>query len=182
MLILIAPPQTIHETEQIWTGNTDTTLSEVGLTVARSLAWYDSVDVDRAFVAPAEHFQEFAKIILTRLEWETIPELTDRSMGTLTGRVYRATMAEFPRRNWLAWHRSYWTAPPEGQSFFDISDRVLTFFRTKILPIAAHDRVAIIAAPDVLRIIIGHCSKTEEAEVPKIRIEPCIPHVVNGDL
>ena len=182
MLILLAPSQTYHQVDEIWTGNTDTNLSPDGIRDASTLQWYDAVHAERAFVAPATHMQEFAKIVLVTGEYEVLPELTDRSMGTLTGRGYRETMLEFPRRNWLAWQRSYWIAPPEGESFFDINDRVLTAFRTKILPITAIEHVCIIAAPDVLRILIGHLTKLEETEIPKIRIESCVPHTITGDL
>ena len=182
MLILIAPSETCHQLNETWIGNTDTTLTETGVNEARNFAWHDAIVADRAYVAPAAHIQEFAKIVLVKYEYEVLPELSDRSMGTLTGRGYRETMAEFPRRNWLAWHRSYWVAPPEGESFFDISERVLTALRTKIKPVADGEYVAVIAAPDVLRVLIGYLSKTDETDVPKIRIEPCVPHVVNGNL
>lgn len=178
MLILISPPQTEHEVAQIWTGNTDTHLTEDGVKIAKALG---TLDAKYAFIAPSAHAKEFAKIVV-RCECLEVPAFADRSMGKLTGRAYRETMAEFPRRNWLAWNRSYWQSAPEGESFFDISDRVLTAFRTQILPILAFNRVAVIAAPDVLRLIIGHCSKIEEGEVPRIRVESCVPHVVNGDL
>jgi broad specificity phosphatase PhoE len=181
MLVLITYSQTKHQVDEIWTGDLDTELSPDGILDAETCDYFGGVDVTRAYAAPQQHIQEFAKKVLVRREWETLPELRDRRMGTIQGRAYRETMAEFPRRNWLAWQRSFWTAAPEGESFFDISDRVLTAFRTKILPIAHADRVAIIAAPDVLRIIIGYLTKTEEVEVPKIAIEPCIPHVLNGD-
>jgi 2,3-bisphosphoglycerate-dependent phosphoglycerate mutase len=142
----------------------------------------EGIEVQRAYVAPAGHLQEFAKIVLRQQEYEIVPEFTDRSMGTLTGRGYRETMVEFPRRNWLAWNRSYWIAPPEGESFFDIADRVLTAFRNRVLPVPAGEKVCIIAAPNVLRILIGCLSKTDEAEIPKIRIEACVPHTINGEL
>lgn len=182
MLILIAPPETEHDLTETWTGNTDTALSEAGRGAAENLRYFDSIDVDRAFVAPQAHHVEFAKIVLTRREYEAMPEMSDRSMGTLTGRTHRETMGEFPRRNWLAWHRSYWTAPPAGESFFDISERIRTALQTKIMPIGQNDRVAIIAAPDVLRLIVAYINKTDEIDVPKIRIEPCVAHVLNGDL
>jgi broad specificity phosphatase PhoE len=182
MLILMSYSKTQHELDEIWTGTLNTELSPVGVGEAKDFAHWDGADVDRAFVAPAAHIQEFAKIVLVRGEYEVVSELADRSMGNLTGRGYRETMVDFPRRNWLAWHRSYWSSPPEGESFFDITDRVLTALRTKILPIESAHRVAIVAAPDVLRILIGYLTKTDEADVPKIRIEPCVPHVINGDI
>jgi broad specificity phosphatase PhoE len=181
MLILIAPSGTIHEAADIWIGTLDSKLSPEGQRDAENLAYYDRVVADRIFIAPTAHIAEFTNIVAFPPA-EVLLELTDRSMGTLTGRNYRETMMEFPRRNWLAWHRSYWVAPPEGQSFFDISDRVLTVFRTRILPIKSSEHVAIVAAQDVLRILIGYLTKTDEVEVPKISVEPCVPHIINGDL
>jgi broad specificity phosphatase PhoE len=181
MLILIAPSGTTHESADLWIGTLDSTLSPEGKRDADDLAYFNHIIADRLFIAPAAHIVEFTKIVASP-DPAVILELTDRSMGTLTGRDYRETMAEFPRRNWLGWYRSYWVAPPDGQSLFDISDRVLTAFRTRILPIKSREHVAIIAAPDVLRILIGYLTKIEEVEIPKIRIEPCVPHVINGDL
>jgi broad specificity phosphatase PhoE len=103
-------------------------------------------------------------------------------MGSLTGRHYRETMAEFPRRNWLGWQRSYWIAPPAGESLFDISDRVLTAFRLKVLPIAAHENVIVVCASDILRILVGYVTKTDESDIPKFDVQPAVPYVIRGEL
>jgi broad specificity phosphatase PhoE len=103
-------------------------------------------------------------------------------MGTLTGRSYRETLAEFPRRNWLAWQRQFWIAPPGGESMFDISERVLTAFRTKVLPIPAAETVVILCAPDIIRLVVGYLTHVEEEEVMKLKVEPVVPYVINGDI
>lgn len=181
MLVLLCHPETQMQAETLWLSTLDSVLSEAGRTEAETLAGYNRVVSERAYVGPADHVREFAKIILHN-NFETVEEFADRSMGTLTGRSYRDTLAEFPRRNWLAWQRSYWSAPPEGESLFDISDRVLTAFRTRILPVRSTETVAIICAADVMRILIGYLSRTEEIEVPKIKIEPAVPYTIQGDL
>src|SRR5258708_29935353 len=134
---------------------------------------------NRVYTSPAEQMLEFCEVILPETKPIKLPELADRSMGNLQGRGYRETMNEFPRRNWLAWQRSYWTAPPDGESLFDISDRVITAFRIKILPVEAGETVLLIVAPDVIRLLVGFLQKMEEIEIPRISVEPIVPYVVN---
>jgi broad specificity phosphatase PhoE len=181
VLILLSPPETALEEQTIWVGNADSKLSQRGHAAAKEFALYDMwIIPDRVYTSPVNHMLEFCSIILPETTPIQLPNLIDRSMGTLTGRTYRETMAEFPRRIWLAWQRSYWSAPPDGESLFDISDRVITTFRTQILPIEAHKTVLLIVAPDVMRLIIGYLVKMEEIEIPRISVEPLVPYVVNG--
>ncbi len=188
MLVLLTSPETEAAEKTIWIGNTDTKLSETGRNQAVEFAQYDLWFVPhRIFSAYTAHMIELTTIILAAVSDKDIdvtllPELADRSMGSLTGRAYRETMMEFPRRNWLAWRRSYWSPPPDGESLFDISDRILTAFRTKILPIPATENVLIICAPDVIRLIIGHLTHIEEPEVSKIVVEALVPYCINGKL
>jgi 2,3-bisphosphoglycerate-dependent phosphoglycerate mutase len=136
----------------------------------------------RIYASPASHVGEFLRILTPDSAVESVIEFTDRSMGSLMGRSYRETLGEFPRRNWLAWQRSFWVAPPDGESFFDISERVLTAFRTRVLPVRADETVMIVAPDDVLRLIIGYVTKVEEEGVPKIKIESMVPYVINGSV
>ncbi len=182
MLVFLCPPETKMQAETLWLGNRDSELTSEGRKLAEELAYWDLVQNDRAYLAPSSHVAEFASIVLMNPYVEVVDAFTDRSMGTLTGRTYRETLAEFPRRNWLAWQRSYWTEPPEGESFFDITDRVMTAFRTEILPIKSSEIVAVIAGADVLKILIGFLSNKSEAEIPKISIEPVVPYIIKGDL
>jgi|ERR1044071_681970 2,3-bisphosphoglycerate-dependent phosphoglycerate mutase len=178
MLTLICHPETELQEQKLWQGTLDSQLSANGLQIAHEL---EPIAAERAYVAPSSHVLQFAKIILKN-EFTVIPQFADRSMGNLTGREYRQTLNEFPRRNWLAWHRSYWTAPPDGESLFDISDRVLTTFRTQVAPVLATEKVAIVCAADVLRMLIGYITKQDETELMKIEIQSAIPYVVNGEI
>jgi 2,3-bisphosphoglycerate-dependent phosphoglycerate mutase len=181
VLIFLAPPETELEEKKIWLGNTSSVLSKAGREAAIDFARNDMwMKPSRVFGAPAEHIIEFSSIILPFFTPTIVEEFTDRSMGSLTGRGYRETMLEFPRRNWLAWQRSFWNAPPQGESLFDISDRVITAFQVKVLPISITETVLIICAPDIMRILLGFLTKTEETELHKMNIEPIVPYVVNG--
>ena len=183
VLIFIAPPETELEEKRIWVGNTDSKLSKAGYESAVDFARHDMwLKPTRIYCPPASHILEFVSILLPFSTPTIVEEFTDRSMGSLTGRDYRETMAEFPRRNWLGWQRSFWIAPPNGESLFDISDRVITAFRVKILPVSSSETVLIVCAPDVMRILLGFLTHTEEPEVPKLTIEPVIPYVVNGHI
>ena len=183
VLILLSPSETELEEKRIWVGNTGSKLSKDGYEAASDIARHDMwLRPARNSSAPASNMLEFVSILLPFSSPTIVEEFTDRSMGSLTGRDYRETMGEFPRRNWLAWQRSFWIAPPDGESLFDISDRIITALRAKVLPIPAAETVLIVCAPDVMRILLGFLTHTEEPEVPKLAIEPVVPYVVNGDI
>lgn len=183
MLILLSPPETEADKNTLWLGTSSSKLSERGRDNASDFARRDMwIKPDRVYCAPAEHLIELISFLLPNVKPIVLNELLDRSMGSLTNRSYRETMMEFPRRNWLAWQRSYWTAPPDGESLFDISDRVLTAFRTKILPVPSRETVLVVCAPDVMRLLIGSLTHREEAEIPQIIVEELIPYVINGDV
>lgn len=181
MLVIICHSETELEAGTIWQGTQSSCLSTNGREIAEELAQYNRVVANRAYAGPSEHTIEFAKIILDR-EFVVVPEFVDRSMGSLTGRTYRETMIEFPRRNWLAWQRSYWSAPPDGESLFDISDRVLSAFRSKVLPVAANEVVAVVCSRDIVRLLLGFLGKIEEVDLPHFVVQPGIPYVINDDL
>ena len=183
MLVLISPPSTELEEKKIWLGNANSPLSESGRQMAEEFYYYDAwIKPNRLYISSAEHIVEFSNIVFPDFPAIVLPELDDRSMGSLTGRPYKETMDEFPRRNWLSWQRSYWTASPDGESLFDISDRVLTAFRSKILPIEDNETVIVICAKDVMRLLIGFVTRTEETEIPKISVEVSIPYIINGSV
>jgi broad specificity phosphatase PhoE len=182
MLVLLSPPETEAEKDNLWIGNSSTKLSQRGREAAAEFAKRNLWINPKHVYCANDHLVEFITYLLPETKPTILTELIDRSMGSLTGRSYRETMMEFPRRNWLAWQRSYWTAPPGGESLFDISDRVLTAFRVKILPIPSKETVLVVCAPDVMRLLIGFLTHKEEAEIPQITVEALIPYVVNGDL
>lgn len=184
MLILITPPENELEEQDIWVGNAESILSKKGHDSATEFARNDMwISPNRVYMPPAKHMVEFCSIILPNFcEPTQLPELASRSMGSIQGRGYRETMNEFPRRNWLAWQRSYWSAAPDGESLFDISDRVITAFRVKILPVESRESVLLVVAPDVMRLLIAYLQKMEEIEIPKISVESMIPYVVNGSI
>lgn len=183
MLILLSPPETEFDEKTLWTGTADTKLTERSrLDAAEFFRFNMWIHPDRSYCPRAAHMTEFASVIVPFATPIVLDELADRDMGSLTGLPYRETMAEFPRRNWLSWQRSFWTAPPDGESLFDISDRIIGAFVSKILPIPSAETVLILCAPDVMRILIGYLTHSEEADIPKIFIDPMVPHVINGNI
>ena len=117
MLVLLSPPKTEIEEEDIWLGNQNNHFSSDVITNIKDFAMRDLWMVpSRVFSPPATHMLEFLTLLLPQITPILIEELTDRSMGALTGRPYRETMQEFPRRNWLEWKRNYWVGPPGGES------------------------------------------------------------------
>lgn len=182
MLVLLALPETEADKQTKFIGTLNTTLSEEGKSSITELldffhppAWFN---INRLYIAPQYQFKELANLAFPNIVAESIIEFNNRDMGSLTGMLYKEAMQEFPRRNWLAWERSFWIAPPDGESLFDISDRVLSGFCNKILPISAHEVTWIIAPVDVLKIIIGFVTHANEDQIPSIGIEPMIPHTL----
>jgi broad specificity phosphatase PhoE len=172
----------MDQESHIWPSNNDSPLSLVNYEQLHDIK-KDLSPVDRIFAAQSLDVTQMLQIIApSEMTISYMENLRDRSMGTLSGKTHKETIKDFPRRHWLRWERSYWVQPPDGESFFDISDRVLKTFTLKILPVGLTEKVLVIAPSVVLKLIIGYISKMDEDFIPKINIEGLMPYVINGEI
>jgi len=187
MLVLVRHGETVGNRDMIWSGSSETPLTEQGvqqaIEVGRELT---DITFDRVYSSPLSRALETCNYILAaRPIYVGKPihirnEFIERSYGVLEGRDYKTTMAEFPRRKWLEWERDYLIAPPGGESLSQVEERMSGILKAEVFPLMrAGKAVLIVAHTNVIKTIIGLCKGLDEDETCQLTIEHAIPYVIN---
>ena len=129
--------------------------------------------------------------ILKLLSQEDIPvvedeALNERKYGDLTGLNKDEVRQKYGEKQVQIWRRSYYTAPPGGESLFDTYQRVIPYFKEIIVPeINARKNVLISAHGNSLRALRKYLENFSEDEIVNIEIgtgEPVFYTSTNGDI
>lgn len=108
--------------------------------------------------------------------------LDERYYGELQGLNKAETAVKFGNEQVQLWRRSYAVAPPGGESLEDTVNRVMPFFRDRILKhLMGGDNVLIAAHGNSLRAIIKHLENLSEAEIVNVELGTGIPIVYDID-
>ncbi|WKZ30611.1 MAG: histidine phosphatase family protein [Candidatus Dojkabacteria bacterium] len=124
--------QTDDNANHIFSGTRDVTLNETGIKQAYDLQkLLAEVQVDVAFSSPMRRTVETISIALKRHTEVKVcldPRIRERSYGELQGKnkddIARESLPLFK-----LYHRSYYTAPPKGESLYSVDMRVRPFIR-----------------------------------------------------
>lgn len=141
-------------------GRSDIPLSGLG----RAQAQYWSRELAHlrfgaAFASPLARAGETAAIILSGMqdmpELETVPELTEISLGAWDGKAKDWIRQHYPRE-WDARGRDrIYTAPPGGENFACLAKRVLPAFQRICAHAAGLEQVMVVAHQAVNRVILS---------------------------
>ena len=106
-----------------------------------------------------------------------VEELRERSGGSVEGMEYSEMRKLLAPRKYKLWQRDYFEAPPGGESFKDVEDRVLPYMKEYVFPLANDGKnVLVVAHAGVLRVILGYIKKASEPDIVKWNIENAIPY------
>lgn len=106
----------------------------------------------------------------------TSAALDERYYGDLQGLDKAETTAKFGKEQVQEWRRSYYTAPPGGESLEDTQKRVVPFFRNRILPHLNHgDTVLVAAHGNSLRAMIMAIEDLAPEQVPGVELITGVP-------
>ena len=189
MLYLVQSGETQADLNRILIGQADTKLSALGQQQAdAAFERLEYKQIDTAFVP----FWNPTWITFKTIQYQTrfpisesyeVRALLPRSGGDYEGRSYKDLRKELPPRKYRLWERDFFEAPPLGESYQDVSERVLQFFREHVVPLhEANKDVLIVVDPEVMRIILGAIHQTEDTEIPQISAEPGMLYEYQGDL
>lgn len=200
-LVLLRHGESLWNKKGIFTGWVDIGLSKKGEKEAKragKLLKSHGYQIDQAYTSVLKRAIKTLWLALEEMDAMAIPitddwRLNERHYGALQHQSKKAVAARYGHEQFLVWRRSFREKPPvarkeqlEGQpvikaikakdiprteSLADTSKRVLTYWRTEILPaLQRGERVLIAAHGNSLRALVKHLEQINDQEIMNVEI------------
>jgi|SRR5688572_5862920 2,3-bisphosphoglycerate-dependent phosphoglycerate mutase len=185
-LVLVRHGQSDWNLKNLFTGWEDPDLSEQGIAEAKAAGRKLKATghrFDIAFTSALKRAQHTLSLMLEELgqrDLVTIKDqaLNERDYGDLTGLNKDEARKRWGKEQVHLWRRSFDIPPPGGESLKDTADRVLPYFRSKVLPrVLKGERVLISAHGNSLRALIMELEKLSGDEIVARELATGIPIV-----
>jgi 2,3-bisphosphoglycerate-dependent phosphoglycerate mutase len=185
-LVLVRHGQSDWNLKNLFTGWEDPDLSEQGIAEAKAAGRKLKATghrFDIAFTSALKRAQHTLDLMLEELgqrDLVTIKDqaLNERDYGDLTGLNKDEARKRWGKEQVHLWRRSFDIPPPGGESLKDTADRVLPYFRSKVLPrVLRGERVLISAHGNSLRALIMELEKLSGDEIVARELATGIPIV-----
>ena len=183
-LILVRHGQSEWNEKNLFTGWKDPDLTSKGEVEAKeagkSLNKLD-IKYDLMFTSVLLRAKRTAQIILNELNQRDIRIIKDKAInerdyGNLSGLNKDEAREKWGEEQVHKWRRSYNIAPPGGESLKDTAERVLPYYRKKILPHVNERKNIIVAAHgNSLRALVMELDNLSPKEIVKLEIPTGIP-------
>lgn len=133
-IFLFRHGQTTFNRDAKFTGFINAPLTATGRNDAKIIALrLKDKDIQAAFHTSLSRSQDTLKEVLKfHSECKTIMQddrMIERSYGSLSGKTHWNVVQKHGTEKYDAWHRSFTTAPPKGESFTDVEKRVASFIK-----------------------------------------------------
>lgn len=176
-LLIIRHGESLLNAKGIWTGQTDTTLTEKGKADARKMGEAISdLKLKRAFTSSLKRTHETLDHVLqghgaTNLSRTHHPELNERHYGTLTGKNKWEVKEEVGEEAFNGIRR-HWDYPvPEGETLKDVHDRAVPFYLEKILPQLEKDsHIVLVGHGNTIRALMKHFENVHEDDIASVEM------------
>ena len=183
-LVLVRHGQSEWNEKNLFTGWKDPDLTSKGEVEAKeagkSLNKLD-IKYDLLFTSVLLRAKRTAQIILNELNQRDIRIIKDKAInerdyGNLSGLNKDEAREKWGEEQVHKWRRSYNIAPPGGESLKDTAERVLPYYRKKILPHVNERKNIIVAAHgNSLRALVMELDNLSPKEIVKLEIPTGIP-------
>ena len=183
-LSLVRHGQSDWNEKNLFTGWKDPDLTSKGEVEAKeagkSLNKLD-IKYDLMFTSVLLRAKRTAQIILNELNQRDIRIIKDKAInerdyGNLSGLNKDEAREKWGEEQVHKWRRSYNIAPPGGESLKDTAERVLPYYRKKILPHVNERKNIIVAAHgNSLRALVMELDNLSPKEIVKLEIPTGIP-------
>ncbi|MFA5904920.1 MAG: alpha-ribazole phosphatase [Desulfobacula sp.] len=155
LIFLLRHGQISGSTEKRFIGRTDIPLDDTGLLQARY--WrtvFSEFPLDAVYSSYLQRCDHTARQIAGKRPVITADALNEINMGQWDGKTFEEIKARYPeefikRGESLSFYR-----PPGGESFQDLSNRVLAFFNDIL--VKKKERTLIVTHAGVIRVILCH--------------------------
>jgi 2,3-bisphosphoglycerate-dependent phosphoglycerate mutase len=187
-LVLVRHGESEWNAKSLWTGWTDVELTERGREQARAAAellrnMTFAVCFTSALKRAGETWEEIRKIIKATDVPTIVDEaLNERDYGDLTGKNKWKIKEEYGEEKFNKWRRGWDNPPPHGESLRDVFERVLPYYKTRILPeLERGNNVIIVAHGNSLRALIKYLENIPDKEISKLELGLGEPYVYEID-
>ena len=194
ILVLVRHGQSEWNKLNLFTGWKDPNLTQKGIAEASQAGEKlkdMSIKFDLMYTSVLQRAQLTGTIILEKLDQLNIPieknvNLNERDYGDLTGMNKDQARAEFGEEQVHIWRRSYDVPPPGGESLKNTYDRVVPYFKEKVLAqLESGKNILIAAHGNSLRSLVKYIEKISEENILKFEIatgEPLFYEYISGKL
>jgi len=194
ILVLVRHGQSEWNKLNLFTGWKDPNLTQQGIAEASQAGGKlkeMSIKFDLMYTSVLQRAQLTGTIILEKLDQLNIPieknvNLNERDYGDLTGMNKDQARAEFGEEQVHIWRRSYDVPPPGGESLKNTYDRVVPYFKEKVLAqLESGKNILIAAHGNSLRSLVKYIENISEENILKFEIatgEPLFYEYKNGKL
>jgi 2,3-bisphosphoglycerate-dependent phosphoglycerate mutase len=176
-LALIRHGESEWNAKSLWTGWTDVELTEKGRGQARDTgSLLKDIKFDICFISKLKRAKSTWDEIRMQIHAEEIATIEDKALnerdyGDLTGKNKWKIKEEYGEEQFQKWRRSWDIRPPNGESLEDVFDRVIPYYKIKILPELRNGKnVIVVAHGNSLRALIKYLENIPDGEIAEVEI------------
>lgn len=158
MLILVRHGQSLYNEANLLTGHVDTKLSKKGIKEAEAIGdelKSKSIRFDYAFTSSLSRCEETTSIILEKTfsicDVTSVNRLIERDCGDLSGVDKAEAMIKMGERKFRAMRRSFDIPYPNGESFDDVTNRMISWVQEDLLPLRNKGQTLVVSHKHTLR-------------------------------
>jgi 2,3-bisphosphoglycerate-dependent phosphoglycerate mutase len=176
-LILVRHGLSTYNKQGLWTGWDDPDLAPEGLAEAKKAAWtIRDLPIDLGYTSVQKRHKDTLSIILKELRKENVKvienkALNERSYGIYTGKNKWEIKKQIGEEEFQKLRRGWDYSIPEGESLKQVSERVVGYYLSSILPqIKSGKNVIISSSGNALRSLVKHLEKISDKDISHLEI------------
>ena len=158
MLIIARHGESLYNQANLFTGIVDSKLSKKGFEEAEKLGQEfkdNQIRFDYIFSSPLLRTFHTAEVILEKTlsvcDIVTHHRLIERHHGDFTGRDKTELLLEYGEKKFRSFKRSLDVAYPNGESVYDVVDRLTSWLAEQLLPLHDKGHVLVVSHTDTIK-------------------------------
>jgi len=184
MLVLLRHGQSTANRDNIKTGHLNVPLTDLGIAQSKEVGeTYRGYSWDAIFTSDLERCLETTKSVVgphhPQDTWVLSEELRERSGGAYEGKSYPELRKMLPPKKYKLWQRDYKAAPPNGESFLMVENRVIPYAKEYIFPLVNESKNVLVVTHHIpLAVLIGFIKRLNDKQILDLEIENAMPYVL----
>ncbi len=181
VFIIVRHGQSVWNKKNMLAGWVDVALSEKGreeaLNVSKKLL---GISFDKVVSSDLQRAVETRNIICKEIgynkEFMQSCMLKERNYGILQQKNIDNIINTFGEKKFFEWRKSYYGCPPEGESLYQVKQRVGDYYDSNILSLLKSEQnVLVVSHSNALRALCVHIGLQTESSIEHFEINNCEP-------